>query len=119
MSKVSNKKKDAPQPLTPAVFHILLALTAGERHGLGIADDVEAATEGAMRLGPGTLYRSLKEMTRDRLIAEVAAPERDADPRRKFYRMTAAGRRVLRLEAERYEQVVRIAKGRHVLTEIR
>ena len=58
MSNITNEKKDAPQPLTPAVFHVLLALSAGER------------------LGPGTLYRSLKEMTRARLLAEVPVTPR-------------------------------------------
>ena len=60
-------------PLRPAVFHILLALARGELHGLGIAEAIDDATSGAVTLGPGTLYRSLKEMARDGLIGEVPA----------------------------------------------
>ena len=116
MSDASKPGAVAP-PLKPAVFHILLALSKGQLHGLGIADEVERATEGAIRLGPGTLYRSLKEMARDRLIGEVEGPEKRSDPRRKFYRISPEGRRALEAEALRYEHIVRIARGRDVLPE--
>ena len=106
-------------PLKPAVFHILLALSEAHRHGLGIADEVENATNGAIRLGPGTLYRSLKEMTLSGLVDEVPAPQEDEDPRRKFYRMTKVGRKVLKAEASRYEHIVEVARRRHVLPEVR
>ena len=106
-------------PLKPAVFHILLALSQQHRHGLGIADEVETSTAGSTRLGPGTLYRSLKKMTRDGLVVEVSPPRRDEDPRRKFYRITNAGREVLQAEASRYEQIVEVARERHVLPEAR
>jgi DNA-binding PadR family transcriptional regulator len=101
--------------LRPAVFHILLALAAGEMHGLAIADAVEEATEGAMELGPGTLYRSLKEMSGAGLIEEIAAPESDADPRRKYYRMTTRGRAAVSAEARRLARVVDVARDRSVL----
>ena len=106
-------------PLKPAVFHILLALSEKSQHGLGIADRVERATDGAVRLGPGTLYRSLKEMTREGLVCEIPAPAEDEDPRRKFHRLTEAGRAVLEAEAMRYQRIVDVAKERQVLPEAR
>jgi len=103
------------QPLKPAVFHILLALSERPQHGLGIADRVEQATDGAVRLGPGTLYRSLKEMVRDGLVCEIPAPADDEDPRRKFHRLTDYGRELLEVEAIRYQRIVDVAKERRVL----
>ncbi len=102
-------------PLKPAVFHILLALSETNRHGLGIAYEVEEATNGAIRLGPGTLYRSLKEMTLSGLVEEVQAPRGEKDPRRKFYRNTTTGLEVLKAEAGRFEQIVEIARRRNIL----
>lgn len=104
-------------PLRPAVFLILLALSSGDRHGLGIADDVERATGGAVELGPGTLYRSLGEMVEAGLIRSVRAPEQDADPRRKYYRITAGGRALLAAEARRLQQLVGAARARNILTD--
>jgi len=104
-------------PLRPPVFHILLALSAGDRHGLGIAEEVEAASDGVMELGPGTLYRSLSEMADAGLIRGVPAPARAADPRRKYYRMTAAGRALLTAEAKRLERLVGAARARRVLSD--
>jgi DNA-binding PadR family transcriptional regulator len=101
----------------PAVFHILLALSSGERHGLGIADEVERASGGAHELGPGTLYRSLSEMVGAGLIKSVKAPTAEADPRRKFYRLTLAGRAALAAEARRLEHLVNAARARRVLTD--
>ena len=108
-----------PATLRPAAFNILLALAGADLHGLGIAQEVERITAGAMTLGPGTLYRSLKEMARDGLIREVGAPESDADPRRKYYRATAAGRRVLAEQAARLELLVEAARARDVLPDPR
>lgn len=107
----------SPGPLRPAVYHILLALQGGDRHGLGIADEIEQASEGAVELGPGTLYRSLSEMTEARLIAPVRAPGRDADPRRKYYRITREGRDVLTQETARLSRLVEAARARGVLAE--
>lgn len=104
-------------PLKPAVFHILLALSQQQRHGLGIADEVEASTAGSVRLGPGTLYRSLKEMSRDGFVEEVPPPQQGEDPRRKFYCITPVGSEVLKTEASRYEQIVEVARQRRVLPE--
>lgn len=105
------------RPLKTPVFHILLALSERDLHGLGIADEVEDATDGVVELGPGTLYRSLKEMAERGLIREVEAPEEDADPRRKYYRITAQGRNVVAAEAARFEQLVRVARERKLLPE--
>lgn len=100
--------------LRPAAFNILLALAGADLHGLGIAEEVEHITRGAMQLGPGTLYRSLKELARDGLIREIALGD-DVDPRRKVYRATAAGRRALAEEAARLERLVDAARARDVL----
>lgn len=103
------------EPLRQPVFHILLALSGGDLHGLGIAEEVEEASGGTVELGPGTLYRSLAEMVDAGLIRSVKAPERDADPRRKYYRITVAGKAEVSAEAERLEQLVRAARARNVL----
>lgn len=98
------------QPLTLAALHILLALAERDRHGLGIADWIESTTDGAMDLGPGTLYRSLKEMSEHGWIRETAPPDADADPRRKYYAITPAGRRRAAAEAARFERLVEVAR---------
>jgi DNA-binding PadR family transcriptional regulator len=102
------------QNLRPAVFHILLALSGADLHGLGIAEEIERATDGAVELGPGTLYRSLKEMSGGGLIEEVAAPA-DADPRRRYYRIAARGKLLLSEEASRLARVVDLARQRSVI----
>lgn len=102
-------------PLKTPVFHILLALTEGDLHGLGIAEWVEDATRGAVELGPGTLYRSLKEMAARGLIDEVDAPVEDADPRRRYYAITPLGRDVVVEEAARLERLVQVARERNLL----
>jgi DNA-binding PadR family transcriptional regulator len=99
------------------VYHILLALVRRDLHGLGIADEVEAASEGAVELGPGTLYRSLSEMSEAGLIRTVAAPAGEADPRRKYYAITPAGRELLRLETARLGRLVETARARHAIPE--
>lgn len=104
-------------PLPPATFHILLALAAGDRHGYGIIQDVEARTGGALRLSPGTLYRTIQRLLEQGLIAE---PKRRSDPqddpRRRYYRITPFGSAVARAEAQRLRQLVRLAKGVGFLT---
>ena len=99
----------------PAVFHILLALSGGDLHGLGIAKAVDHATEGSFALGPGTLYRSLKEMAADGLVAETVAPAAEADPRRRFYAITDRGREVVHAEAARLARIVDVARQTRVL----
>ncbi|MFL7869525.1 MAG: PadR family transcriptional regulator [Anaerolineales bacterium] len=104
-------------PLTPAVFNILLALADGEKHGYAIMLEVEANTKGQVLMGPGTLYGSIKRMLKAELIEESderADPQMD-DQRRKYYRLTDLGKRVLNMEAERLASQVMIAKAKNVL----
>ena len=108
---------DAWLPLTPAVFHILLALADSERHGYGIMQEVAARTEGAVRLGPGTLYGSIKRLLAGGLIAESAErpdPKLD-DERRRYYRLTDLGQQVAVAEAERLARLVHVATAKHLL----
>ncbi len=104
-----------PTALRPAVFHVLLALAREDLHGLGVAKAVDEATSGSVRLGPGTLYRSLKEMAAQGLIAEVPAPPGGEDPRRRFYRITERGRVLVQTEAERLARIVEVAREIQVL----
>jgi DNA-binding PadR family transcriptional regulator len=104
-----------PTALRPAVFHILLALSQGEMHGLGIAESIAEATGGAVELGPGTLYRSLKEMSRDGLVRKVPPPSKGEDPRRRFYAITARGRELVTEEARHLADVVAFARAQGIL----
>ena len=103
-------------PLTPAVFHILLALAEKECHGYGIMVEVERLTRGQIQLGPGTLYRSIQKMQLDELIVESrhAADEED-DERRRYYRLTDFGKAVARAEAARLALLVDAAAQRGLL----
>ena len=115
--KKAERDPEALLPLTPAVFHILLALTDGERHGYGIMQEIAMGTNGSMRMGPGTLYGSIKRMLADGLIEisdERPDPEMD-DERRRYYRLSGFGQRVLRAEAQRLERIVRIAHAKSIL----
>ena len=99
-------------PLTPAVLHILLALSTRERHGYGIMKQVEADSQGKVNMGPGTLYGSLGRMIEAGLIRESDKkidPEMD-DERRVYYEITGLGQRALAAELERYREVVAVAK---------
>lgn len=93
-------------PLTPAVFHILLALAEEPKHGYGIMQDVEEMTDGQVTMGPGTLYGAVKRLLRDNLIEEVDNPPDADDKRRKYYALTAFGERVLRAEVARMQALV-------------
>lgn len=110
---------EAASPLTPAAFHILLALADGERHGYGIMRDVAAHTEGAVRLGPGTLYRSIKGLLAAGLIAEADERPDPAldDERRRYYRLTARGRRAAGAEARRLDRLVGLARAKRLVGE--
>lgn len=104
-------------PLTPAVFNILLALADGDKHGYAIMTEVEQNTNGEVKMGPGTLYGSIKRMLAAGLITESGDrpdPEAD-DERRRYYRLTGAGRTALRAEAERLARQVSIARLKQVL----
>ena len=101
---------DAMLPLAPAAFHILLALSAGDCHGYGIIQDVEARTGGALRLSPGTLYRTIQRLVEEGLIEEPRTPSRSGgDPRRRYYRLTPFGTAVARAETRRLADLVRLA----------
>lgn len=104
-------------PLTPAVFHILLALAEHERHGYAIMREVAADTDGALQLGPGTLYGCVKRMIAAGVIEESDERPDPAidDERRRYYRITASGTRALRAEAERLATAVAAARTRNVL----
>jgi DNA-binding PadR family transcriptional regulator len=101
-------------PLTPPVFHILLALADEDRHGYGIMQDVARQTSGALQLGPGTLYGCLKRMLAAGLVEEAGERPDPAldDERRRYYRMTASGKRAARAEAQRLAGAVTVAMTR-------
>ena len=104
-------------PLSAAVFHILLALVDGERHGYGIMQETARLSNGQVRLGPGTLYRTLRRVLSDGLIEESEerpAPELD-DERRHYYRLTPLGLRVAHAEAQRLAALVQTASMKHLL----
>lgn len=118
MKKPAEREPESFLPLTPAMFHILLALCDGERHGYSVMQEVEGATEGKVRLGPGTLYGSVKRMLADRLIEESDArpdPEMD-DERRRYYKLTDLGRRVAVAEAQRLAELVAAARAKRLLS---
>jgi DNA-binding PadR family transcriptional regulator len=115
----ADRKKDPEHllPLTPAVFHMLLSLAGGERHGYAIMADVGEATGGKIRLGPGTLYGTIKRLLAADLIEESEArPDPDLDDeRRRYYRITRFGRRVIQAEVGRYAQMVKLARATGLL----
>ncbi|RPJ25881.1 MAG: PadR family transcriptional regulator [Chloroflexi bacterium] len=100
------------QPLTPAVFHILLALADSDKHGYAIMKDVENQTTGRLKLGPGTLYGTIKRLLAAGLIVEIdERPDLELDDeRRRYYRLTAAGRKLALEENQRLTQAVRAAR---------
>lgn len=104
-------------PLTPAVFHILLSLVDGERHGYAIMREVEERTGGEVRLGPGTLYGAIKRLLEQGVVEELElrSAEDAADERRRYYRLTSFGRRVVAAEAERLERLVRLARSKKLV----
>ena len=110
---------EALLPLPPATFHILLALVDQERHGYAIIQDVEARTDGELRLSAGTLYRSIARMVEQGLIAEAARrpPARLDDERRRYYRITPFGTEVARAEMRRLAELVRLARARGLTPE--
>jgi DNA-binding PadR family transcriptional regulator len=107
---------EALLPLAPAAFYILIVLNAGDRHGYGISQDVEAFTNGGVRLSPGTLYRTIQRLLEQGLITEPRASV-TVDPRRRPYRITAFGRAVAGAESQRLAELVRVAEGAGLLLE--
>lgn len=99
-------------PLPQAQFHVLVALTSGERHGYAIMQDVEASSDGTVRMGPATLYGTLKKLVDQGLAEELTRrPADDHDKRRRYYRLTGLGQRVCASEADRLAGLVKIARS--------
>jgi DNA-binding PadR family transcriptional regulator len=104
-------------PLTPAVFHVLLALADSERHGYAIMQEVAESTGGRIKMGPGTLYGTIKRLLEARMIEESDErpdPELD-DERRRYYRLTAVGQRAVRAEALRYAEMAEVARRKRLI----
>jgi DNA-binding PadR family transcriptional regulator len=100
-------------PLQPAVFHILMVLAEGDNHGYAVIGAIKARTDGRVKIGAGTLYRSVQRMLEDGLIAELderPAPEED-DERRRYYRITPLGRKAAQAETQRLADLVKLARS--------
>jgi len=97
-------------PLSPAALHILLSLAAGGRHGYGIMQEVSRQSEGQYKLGPGTLYDNLQKMMQQGIVENAPNPVENDDPRRRYYRLTDFGRRLLSAEVIRLERIVHEAR---------
>ncbi len=108
-------------PLTPAMFHVLLALAGEDLHGYAILKEVELRTGGKVRLSTGTLYGIIKRLLNDGLIVELRSrpAESEDDERRRYYRMTPQGRQVASAEAERMDEMVAAARSRNLLKKAR
>jgi DNA-binding PadR family transcriptional regulator len=116
---MANKKLDPDEmlPLTPAAFHVLLALADGERHGYAIMQQVAHDTDGRVTMGPGTLYGTIKRLLAAALIEESDErpdPQLD-DERRRYYRLSGVGQRVIRAEAKRYADMAAVARGKKLI----
>lgn len=104
-------------PLTEAMFHVLLALADGEKHGYAIMKEVELSTAGSVTLSAGTLYGIIKRLVSEGMIEESRRrpPAARDDERRRYYRLTAFGREVAVAEAERLEQVLGLARAKRLV----
>lgn len=111
---------DANPPLTPAMFHVLLALAGDDLHGYAILKEVDLRTRGEVKLSTGTLYGIIKRLLSDGLIGELRQRPAAAqdDERRRYYRLTPKGRELAAAEAERLEKVVALARSRHLLKKV-
>src|SRR5580658_11368668 len=105
-------------PLTPAVFHILLALTDGERHGYAIMQEVAESTNRKINMGPGTLYGSIKRLLEAGLIEESdRRPDAEEDDeRRRYYCLAGLGQRVVEAEASRYNELAKLVRRKRLLS---
>ena len=117
MEPKNNSNLQQYLPLTTPVFHILLALADGEKHGYAIKREVEKSTAGRVSMGPGTLYGAIKRLLGAGLIAETVERPDPAldDSRRRYYELTALGRGVLAAETERLAAMVDSARRKNVL----
>jgi DNA-binding PadR family transcriptional regulator len=116
-TEANSRAPESHLPLTPATFQILMSLVDGELHGYAIMKEVEESTLGEVRLGPGTLYGSLKRLLEAGLVAEGAerADPAMGDERRRYYRLTKFGLSVARAEARRLDAVVRSARHKKLI----
>jgi DNA-binding PadR family transcriptional regulator len=107
------RSRSSAKPLSLPVLHILLALAEGTKHGYAIKQDVEERTEGAIRLGPGTLYEAIQRLEESGLIAETApaTPANGQEAQRRFYRLTERGWSTLRSEVRRLGTLVDQARA--------
>jgi DNA-binding PadR family transcriptional regulator len=117
----ANKPAEPYGPLTPAMFHVLLALAGDDLHGYAILKEVELRTDRKVRLSTGTLYGLIKRLLADALIQELRArpASEEDDERRRYYRLTAFGRQVAAAEAERLDEMLAVARSRNLLKKTR
>ena len=108
---MSTEPSQAFLPLPQAQFHVLVALTDGERHGYAIMQAVEASSGGVVRMGPATLYGTLKRLVDQGLAEELPRSPTDDDQRRRYYRLTALGQRVCAAEADRLAHLVKLTRA--------
>jgi len=115
----SKKKPEEFIPLTPRTFHILLALKDGVEHGYAIMKEVDETSGGRVQIGPGTLYEAISRLVESGLLKEVSSPAafNKDKRRRRFYKLTSLGRKVMRLEAQRLAELVRYVRQEEVLAE--
>ena len=113
----TNREVEGYLPLTPALFHVLLALADGGKHGYAILKDIEFRTQAEVRIGTGTLYGIIKRLLTEGLIEEFKKrPVMDRDDQRRiYYRLTPLGRQVAMAEAERHEKVLALARVKNVI----
>ncbi len=106
------RKVERLLPLNPPVYHVLVALGDGPKHGYAMMQEVVERTEGSVQLLPGTLYSNIKRMLADELIEACEVPQgvQSSDERRRYYRLTAFGRRVAEAETARLSMLVRLAR---------
>ena len=102
-------------PLHPKDFLILLALAAGDRHGYGLILDLEELSDGRIRIDPANLYRSIKKLVRDGLVVDAGRRAVEDDQRRRYYAITAEGRRLAAAEASRLERLTAVARSRRLI----
>ncbi len=100
--------------MTPAVVHVLLALAGGERHGYAILKDVQQHAGTRLRFGPGTIYGTLQRLMEAGWVEDAAPPDADVDQRRRYYRMTRAGREALRAEVDRLGALLESARAHRI-----
>ncbi len=111
------REVEAFLPLTPATFHILLALADGEKHGYNIMQEVGEISGGQVKMGPGTLYGSIKRLLANGIITESAQRPNveDDDERRRYYALSALGQRVLKAESQRLSDLYQVIRMKHIL----